>query len=168
MSNPQKIADWRWWSGFVLGLFLCNSAFGQSTHLLLSSERDATSRTVLLNLWLANSTFNPAGLQWTFDYSPAQIRDIAVLIGPVAQEAEKSMPCASRPGALKCLLTGLNTNQTHSGLLALVRVTLAPGVNSAIVRMDNTLGVSANGQGLPADSNVAVIHLSRPQSLVND
>jgi len=154
----------RRWLGFVLFcMSLCTGVFGQSAHLLLSSERAATSRTVLLKLWLDAPTISPAGLQWTFVYLPSQIREIAALGGPPVHEAHKSLTCVNQPRAFKCLSIGLNANVIEPGLIALVRVTLAPGVTNTEIPVYNAVSVLANGRELVVDSNVGFIHQDRPE-----
>jgi len=149
----------RWWPGFVLFyITLCTSALGQSARLLLSSESDGDARTLILKLWLDAPSVSPAGLQWTFVYLPEQVWDIAVSGGPAVQEAHKSLSCAHRPGALNCISVGPNAIATEPGLIALVRVTLAPAVIDALIPVYDAVGVSPTGRELEVDSNVGFIH----------
>jgi hypothetical protein len=142
--------------GFALLAILCGNASG--AHLLLSPGTAGSSRTVLLKLWLNAPSDRPAGLQWTFVYKPSHVTNIAVLGGPAVQEGDKLLTCNNSLGAFTCLATGLNVNIMASGLVALVRVTLARGVMRTIIPVYNSIGVSANGSEIPVESNAGFIH----------
>jgi hypothetical protein len=142
-------------------MILSGCAFGQPAHLLLSSENAGASRTIWLKLWLNAPDKRPAGLQWTFLYLPSHITDITVLGGPSVHAAQKFLACVNNnSGILRCIATGPNKNPIEPGVVAVLRVTVAPGIANAIIPVYDALGVSPNGGGLPLDSNVGFIHLA--------
>ena len=79
-------------------------------------------------------------------------------MGQPCTETHKSLNCAHRPGALNCISVGPNAIATEPGLIALVRVTLAPAVIDALIPVYNAVGVSPTGRELEVDSNVGFIH----------
>ncbi|MGA2593478.1 MAG: hypothetical protein ABSH32_26475, partial [Bryobacteraceae bacterium] len=76
------------------------AAFCQSNSLALSSGMVTPGGTVSLNLSLTSpSGSQPAGIEWTFTYSPSAIVAISASAGTAATAAGKSLLCAGSPGS---------------------------------------------------------------------
>ena len=119
----------------------------QTSSLSLSSAAGSSGGTVVLNLSLAGSA-TPADLEWTLAYPASQISAIAAFTGPVAVAAGKTISCASAPGVINCLLTGVNTNTITPGVAATLQLTLAANAATTAISVVNPQGVSATGTAL--------------------
>ena len=139
-------------SGLLL-IFGC-AAHAQTSTLGVSSAIVNPGGSALLGVALNVSGTAPAGLEWTIAYSPAQISAISITPGPAATAALKTLSCASAPGAVTCILTGLNTNALGSGPVAYLNATVAPGTTIAPIQISNSIGVDSIGNGLPVMSAV--------------
>jgi hypothetical protein len=147
---------------FALAFFQpCDCLFAQGASLRLSSTVADAGSSVNLSLFLSVSDRTPAGLQWTFAYSPNDVAAISATEGPVAIAAGKTISCSGVPGRYTCLLSSLDTNSMTSGIVAYVNVTLAfrppnrrtlaPNVRPTSIAISNSLGVDPGGELLPVD-----------------
>jgi trimeric autotransporter adhesin len=111
-------------------LFLASLSFAPAqASLSLSSAMAPVGGSVSLDLSLASAVTLPAGLEWTFAYSPADFTSISVTPGPSAAGAAKSLTCNGANGSYTCLLSGLNTNTIPIGVVATGNLTLSSSAN---------------------------------------
>jgi hypothetical protein len=138
------------WKPAILLTLSSTIAFGQTDSLTLSSGVVSPGGTTSLNLSLAAvAGSSPAGVQWTFSYSPSAIVSLSVSAGAAATAAGKSVSCAGSPGTYMCLLSGLNANTIQNGVAAIVTVTISPGTTATSIGITNALGASAAGTNIP-------------------
>lgn len=127
------------------------AAFCQSDSLVLSSAVTAPGGTVSLNLTLTSaSDSQPAGIEWTFAYSPSDIVSITTTAGAAAIAANKSLSCAGSRGSHICFLTGLTssglkTNVIENGVVAVVTVTVSAATT---INVTNALSASIGGKAI--------------------
>src|SRR5690606_13087023 len=101
----------------------------------------------------------PAALQWTLTYSPAEVAAVSATAGPAAAAAGKSIACANKDGSYTCVLFGLNQQTMPNGVAAVVRVTPATA-GSASIGVANTLGASQDGTGLAIAGNGGTVSVT--------
>ena len=142
----MHLDDWKCWIMIGLAYFVFSAkTYGQSAQLnLASGSTAAPGGTAALNLSLNAASSGPAGLQWTFSYSPTAITSLSVTPGPAAAAAGKSVTCASGSGSSSCLLTGSNRTTVSDGIVAVVNATLSPATTSTSISMSNPLGATAD------------------------
>lgn len=134
-----------WWA-VACGLTIaCAPVVAQVSSLNLSSATSGPGSGISLALSLATGSTSPAGVQWTFTYSPSQISGVSATAGPAITAAGKTLSCAGAPGSFTCVAAGLNTNSIGSGVVASVQVTMAPTATTTSVNITNPVGVSAGG-----------------------
>lgn len=156
----MHLDNWkRFWITISLACFVFSfRTFGQSAQLSLASGSTTTpGGIVTLGLSLNVPSVPPAGLQWTFIYSPNDIANLSVSPGPVAAAAGKYLNCAAGFGTYSCLLTGINLNTIASGVVAVVSVTLSPLVTTTSMTISNALGATTAGTGLVITSSGGTI-----------
>ncbi len=130
------------------------TAFCQTDSLALSSGVTTPGSTVSLNLWLhAPSGSQPAGIQWTFAYSPSDIVAISATAGVSATAAGKSLLCEGSAGSYACFLTGLgsgglNANIIKNGVVVVLTVTLSAATSSTTINVTNALSTSPTGSAI--------------------
>ena len=96
----------------------------------------------------------PAGLQWTLQYSAADVVSITAVAGPAAITAGKSLQCAavtsttitiggtSYSGLYTCILSGVNSNIIPNGIVAVTTIVLSNTVTGTYISITNALGAS--------------------------
>src|SRR4051794_27262442 len=99
----------------------------QSALTLSSSSASGGSASLALSLVSAGGA-QPAALQWTLNYAPADVLSISAVAGAAAVAAGKSITCASSASSYTCILAGNNANVIADGVVANIAVTLTPGV----------------------------------------
>src|SRR5262245_12104576 len=130
-SFVRRHASWLFL--LVFTNILGSSAFAQTTSLGLSSGSGVQGGLVSLNLSLtADPTNLPAGLQWSFSYSAANIASLNVTAGPALTAAGKMVNCNPVAGSVTCLVMGANSTPIASGVVATVDVTLASTAPASI------------------------------------
>jgi len=133
----------------VILIAFCGPVLGQGGSLALSFGASQGS-SVTLNLSLTSPAGGePAGIQWTLTYAPSNVVSITASAGASATAASKSISCNAGTGSYACLIAGPNSTAIQNGVVAVVTVTLAPGVTGVAVEVTNTLGASPNGTALP-------------------
>ena len=143
-------------------------AFCQSDSLALSSGAAPPGGTVSLNLSLNSpSGSEPAGIQWTYAYSPSDIVAISAIAGAAATAAGKSLSCAGSPGSYTCLVTGLNANVIQNGVVAVVTATLSPATSGTAISVTNALSASAAATAIPTTATGGTIAVGGTFSLTS-
>jgi hypothetical protein len=140
-------------------------ALCQSDSLALSSGAVVPGGTVSLSLSLNSpSGSEPAGIEWTFTYSPSNLvaNSISASLGAAATAAGKSLSCVGSPGSYTCFLTGLgqnglNTNVIQNGVVAVLTVTIAAAASWASINVSNPLSTSAAGGAIPTTATGGTI-----------
>ena len=135
-------------------------AFGQSTSLALSSGTTGLNGTVSLNLSLTSPATNiPSGIQWTLSYTAGDVASVSIAAGPALTAANKTLNCNTIKGSSTCLAVGLNANPIHTGVVAVVTVTLPSATSSASVPLSikNPVGVLADGTSTTVSGTGSVI-----------
>src|SRR5574338_1371909 len=107
---------------------LSTLSFAQTATLSLASGSALPGGTVSLNLILSGGT-QPAALQWTFTYAPADFTSVSVVAGPASSTAGKIVDCQGGSGTYNCLLTGINTSTLGDGSVATATFTLSTSIN---------------------------------------
>jgi hypothetical protein len=135
--------------------------FGQMLTLRLSSGSGAPGAAVSLNITLSSyelrrgpvrrGSDQPAGLQWTLNYSGVDFTAVQLYPGPAATAAGKQIYCATGSGSTTCLIAGLNANQISNGVVATASFQISPTTTSAMspIQVVNPVAVSSVGSALP-------------------
>src|SRR5580704_2943111 len=98
MDLSVKSTAVMFWRIIALGLLTSFVGIAQDS-LSLSPGSAPPAGSVALNLDLNSANGSaPAGLQWTFSYSPSAITSVSVAAGPSASAAGKSVSCAEGAG----------------------------------------------------------------------
>jgi hypothetical protein len=145
------------------------SGFGlaQSDSLALSSGSAVAGGTATLNLSLVSPAGSePAGIQWTLTFTPADVLSISASDGSALTAASKSLSCAGSSGSYTCLGTGLNLNTISNGVVAQVAVQVA---RSTSIGITNALGASVAAEAISVSATggaVSVLAIT-PTSLPN-
>jgi uncharacterized protein (TIGR03437 family) len=153
MLPAMRLARMRWLGVFAVagGLFYSAApASAQVSSLNLSSATGGPGTTVSLALSFSAGSSAPAALQWTLVYPLNKISAISETAGPAAAAARKTLSCASSPGALTCVLSGLNTNAIAGGVVANLQLTLAVNATTTSISFSNPVAIAATGSALPA------------------
>ncbi len=78
-------------------------------------------------------------MQWTLNYSAADVTGITAAAGPAAIAADKTLTCAGN----RCLLWGPNTTTIQNGLVAVLTLQLANNASSKVAfQLTEALGAS--------------------------
>src|SRR5579864_2439122 len=120
--------------------------------LLTLTQGPTSGGKVTLNLSLTSSAGQePAALQWTFSYSPADFTAIQVTAGPAAVGAAKSVSCAGTATAYKCLAAGVNASAIADGVLAIVSLTISATTTNTTssIQLLNPMAASPAGNEIP-------------------
>jgi hypothetical protein len=142
--------------------FLICGLHAQTNSLTLSSATAESGGAVTLDLSLYSSGARPVALQWTFQYSPSDIKSIGVDDGPMITSTGKTVLCTGGAAAYKCLVVGGNANSIANGVVAKVTAVLAPGIKETTIALRDALGTSANGAGIPISAVAGTITSSKP------
>ena len=94
----------------------------------------------------------PAALQWSLEYAPEAVADLAIDGGPAATAAQKTVICAKNARGCTCLAVGPNASAIADGIVAIVTVTPGPD-GGAVVQVTDALGASAAGEPIPFDAS---------------
>jgi hypothetical protein len=155
----------------LMSLFmLVTMAASPSASLALSSSAATPGGTVPLNLSLTSASGSqPAGIEWTFTYSPSAIVVISAAPGAAATAAGKSLACSGSSGTYMCFLTGisssgLNANIIGNGVVAVLTVTVSAGTT---INVTNALSTSAGGNAIPTTATGGTITTTAPASLTS-
>ena len=133
--------------------------------LSLSSASTLPNGTVSLSLSLTSpSGSEPASLQWTLNYSPANVTGISVTGGPALASAGKSITCAQNLGGYSCLARGLN-NGIYNGIVAEVVVSISTPLDAVSIGLSNALGASPSAVAIPVIATGGSISVIPPLTL---
>lgn len=133
-----------------LPIILCTSTLGAQTCLVLSRATIKSDGTASLDLALYSVTgAGPAAIQWTFQYSSASVRRLAVDAGPALESVGKTTICDGDARAYNCLTTGTAKKAIVDGIIAKVTAILVPGATKPAILIKNTLGTSPTGHLIP-------------------
>jgi hypothetical protein len=133
-----------------LPVILCTGTLGAQTCLVLSSATIKSDATAFLDLALYSVTgAKPAAIQWTFQYSSASVRGLAVDAGPALESVGKTTICAGDATVYNCLTTGTAKKTITDGIIAKVTAILAPGATKPAILVKNALGTSSTGNLIP-------------------
>lgn len=133
---------------------LWSSGLSGQTCLVLSPPT-VTSGTASWNLSLDSAPgTEPAAVQWTFQYSNSDIKDLTVDEGPVLTSAGKTVMCAGDAAAYTCLTVGANTKTIANGTIARLTGVLASSIATATILIKSSLGASTDGYVIPVSPKV--------------
>lgn len=122
--------------------FLATASFSQVLVLGLASGSAPANGSISLNLELTGGT-QPAGLQWTLNYSPEDFNSINITSGASSDSALKSLSCFGGSGTRTCLITGINSTTISNGVVATITLALSSGTNiSRSIQIANTMAVA--------------------------
>ena len=117
--------------------------------LALSSGTAAANGTVTLSLVLTSPTGSePADLQWTFTYLPANVVSISASSGTALTNASKILTCSAASGSYTCLASGMNSSIISNGTVATVNLVMASGLTTTAIGMTNAVASSGLGNGI--------------------
>jgi trimeric autotransporter adhesin len=122
-------------------LFLSGNMLLAQSSLALSSGSSPAGSPVSLNLSLASTGNQPAGLQWTFTYPSASVSGFVVTAGPALTAVGKTLNCAGSSTGYTCIASGINNNLIANGSVATVTVNLI-GTASASIGVSSSIGVA--------------------------
>src|SRR5579872_4225846 len=149
-------------TGWIASLFAllvtAHTSYGQTDSLVLASGTAAANGTVSLNLTLTSPPGSePAAIQWTLTFPPANVASISAVAGTSPTNAGKTISCNPGTGAYTCLISGMNANIISNGVVAVVNVTMAAGVTSTTIGLSNTLGASVSGSSTTISATGGVV-----------
>ncbi len=128
----------------------------------LTTASGAPGATVSLNL-----TFDPgqsvvAGLQWTLNYSLADIAAIHVAAGPGSTSANQTLQCLGQAGALQCLMVSFMGTAVPSGVVAVVTLELSHATRdgAAAIGLSGALAAARDGSALPVQTHGSVLPIT--------
>jgi hypothetical protein len=137
---------------FCLILFATIAALAQGDTLSLSQGTATTAGTISVNVSLQSSSGQqPAGVQFTLGYSPADFTAIQVTAGQAAAAAGKMVTCAGAASAYDCVVVGFNSSPIPDGVLAVVSLTVSPTTSdtTSVIQVQNVLASSPLGIAIP-------------------
>jgi uncharacterized protein (TIGR03437 family) len=152
----------------ILLLLLPTATFGQPLSLALSSGAGAPGTTVSLSITLeADAGTQPAGLQWTLNYSSADFMAVQVVASSSATMAGKSISCAGQSGSLICLLVGLNADLIPNGVVAIATLQISATTTSASssILLTNVVAATPDGRGIPISGSGGVVTITQSQQV---
>ncbi len=144
---------------------IATSAFAQQTTISLGSGSTSPGGSAAINLLLtASGGAQPAGIQWTMSYSPADIGSVNVAAGASATAAGKSVACAASSGNTICVLYGMNPGVLSNGVAATATFNIASGsVDSlAAIQISGVVITDANGIQIPSSGTSGSINIVQP------
>ena len=142
----------------VTALLLASSLPAQD-YLSLSGGSTAPGGVVSLDLTLSSAAGSePAGVQWSFTYAPANIQSVSVVAGPAATAASKAVTCAGASGTYTCIASGDSATPIQTGTVAVATFQLASTVASSVpVNMTGNYGALGTGTAVGVTGAGAVI-----------
>ncbi len=142
----------------TLFLALGGSLLAQPETLTLSSGSAIPGSTVSLDLSLISPAGSePAGLQWTFLFSPTAISNVSVAAGAAAVAAGKSLSCTLGSGTYTCVLWGLNSAIVHNGVVATATFTTTPALTITTTVVGNVVAATLGGVADAVNGSSATI-----------
>ena len=126
----------------------------------LSSGSATVGGTASLDITLNSPAGSePAGVQWTFNYSPSDVVAVNVTPGPSANAAGKTVTCQPGSGKYTCIAVGNNSTAIPGGVLGTATFQLAGSTSSSSVpvQFSATYAALGTGSNVPVAANNAVI-----------
>ena len=144
------------------------AAFGQVA-LSLSSASAVAGGSVSVDLSMSAAAGQPAGLEWTYSYSPADFSSVSAVAGPAATAAGKSISCSAGSGLYTCLLFGLNSTTMAGGVVATATFTVSPMTvtTTSVIQITNGSGVTASDNPLSVTATGGQVTISQPYSVTS-
>jgi hypothetical protein len=98
-----------------------------------------------------SSTSNAAAstIQWTLQFSSANIATLTIQDGSALVAAGKTAICRQDAASSQCLAVGANANPIANGIIARITAVLAPGIAIPSLQVTNPLAASPEGYPLP-------------------
>lgn len=127
---------------------LAGPVAAQTPSLSLAGGSGAPGSLVSLNISLsANGGAQPAGLQWTLNYSQADFSSVSVDIGAAATAAGKTISCSNNAGSITCVVVGFNTTTIGDGIIGIARFQIAASTQntSSQISMTGVAGTTSGG-----------------------
>ena len=144
-------------------------ALAGTPSISLSSGSGAPGANVTLSVTLAsNGGTQPAGVQWDFLYSSADINPGSgtfYTTGAAANAAGKQTSCnVVSPGDVRCLVVGLNTNVMGDGVLATVTFQIASTTTqtSTPITFAGVSGTDASANSIAMTGTGATVTINQP------
>lgn len=109
---------------------------------------------VTIDVSISTSRLSPAALQFDISYDLASVSSVVATAGQASIDAGKSLQFAVQTGqptgkgAIRCLISGLNTNLIANGVIARLGIVTAPAANTAIVTITGVVASTANGKAM--------------------
>ncbi len=126
----------------------------------LSSGSATVGGTASLDIMLSSPAGSePAGVQWTFNYSPSDVVSVNVTPGPAANAAGKTITCQAGSGKYTCILIGADNKAIQNGVIGTAAFRLASSTSSSSVpvQFSATYAALGTGSNVAATGNSAVI-----------
>jgi hypothetical protein len=117
-----------------------------------------------------SASVQPAALEWTIGYSPADISSITIAAGSAAINAGTTVACSGGVGSMTCLLYGLNSAPISNGVIAQIAVGLSSATTSlsTAIQLGGAMGASMAGAGIPATGSGGLITILQPKTTLSD
>lgn len=93
-------------------------------HLVVDSASTTPGGTVSVAIRLSGGA-NPAALQWSVSYAPADFAAVSLTAGSAAAAAGKTVACRPASGQLRCVAYGMNAAGIADGVVANVSLALS-------------------------------------------
>ena len=118
--------------------------------------------TISLPLSLSGSSGLFSALQWTLNYSGADVSRVEMLPGSASDAAAKVLNCVSSTGRYTCLISGLNQAAIGDGVVATAVLAFSPTTTakSSAISFGGLSGSSAGGSAMnlgAAGSTVTIV-----------
>ena len=133
----------------VFALLGLTPAYSQGVSLAIGTASGSPGSTVSISLSLTTASgLQPAALQWTLGYSPADVSGMTWTVGATAAAAGKQIVCSGNT----CIVYGLNANTISDGVVAVASAQIAPTSLATVIPLQFAGVVAASGasDGIPA------------------
>ncbi len=147
-------------------LLSARASLGQAgpDSLALSSGTAASNGTVALNLVLTSPAGSePAAIQWTLTYPPANVVSISVSSGAALTAASKTLSCSASSGAYICVAWGMNAGIISNGTVAVVNLIMAAGLTTTPIAIGNNVASSPAGIAIPLSATGGTVTATQYQ-----
>ena len=153
-------------AGFlILVLIAPFNGSAQNVTLGLASGAGSPGTLVALNVSLNAAIGNqPAGVQWSLNYSGADFSSVGFAAGGAATAAGKSISCNSGSGTATCVVWGINSTLIQNGVVATITFTISPSTlnTSSIIQLSGGLSASVVGAAISTTTTGGVVTIVQP------
>ena len=156
---------WRWAGFLILVLITPFNGSAQNVALSLASGAGSPGTLVTLNVSLNAAIGNqPAGVQWTLNYSGGDFSSVGFAAGGAATAAGKSVSCSSGSGTSTCVVWGVNSTLIQNGVVATITFTISPSTlkTSSIIQMSGGMAASVAGAAISTTATGGVVTIVQP------